>query len=144
MWGRRALLILCVALYVIVARLYPFRLQPKIFAGFAAAWVVPSLIGPFIAGLVAEQFGWHWVFLGVIGLIVPAFLMVIPALRSVRLTAETLERVPWRVRPILWSLLTAVAVMGLNLAATAEFVVQLVARESPSRTLDRQEPLNPT
>lgn len=105
-----------VALYVIVARLYPARLQPKIFAGFAAAWVVPSLIGPFIAGLVAEQFSWHWVFLGVIGLIVPAFLMLIPALQNVRLTAVGHERVRWRIGPILWSLLAAVAVMGLNLA----------------------------
>ncbi len=127
-----------VSLYVIVARLYPARLQPKIFAGFAAAWVVPSLIGPFIAGLVAEQLSWHWVFLGVIGLIVPAFVMVIPALRSVRLGSETAERVPWRVGPILWSLLTAVAVMGLNLATEVSgwlawvlpalaFVVTLVA-----------------
>ena len=33
---------LTVALYVIVARVYPHYLQPRIFAGFAAAWVVPS------------------------------------------------------------------------------------------------------
>ncbi|HRQ00336.1 MAG TPA: MFS transporter, partial [Terrimesophilobacter sp.] len=30
-----------VALYVIVARVFPARLHPSIFAGFAAAWVVP-------------------------------------------------------------------------------------------------------
>ena len=42
---------LTVALYVIVARIIPPRLHPGMFAGFAAAWVVPSLVGPFIAGL---------------------------------------------------------------------------------------------
>ena len=43
-----------VALYVVVARIYPPGLHAKIFAGFAAAWVIPSLIGPFAAGVVAE------------------------------------------------------------------------------------------
>src|SRR5690554_1093577 len=51
-----------VALYVVVARVYPARLHPQIFAGFAAAWVIPSLIGPFAAGVVTELFSWHWVF----------------------------------------------------------------------------------
>ncbi|MBQ3358295.1 MAG: MFS transporter, partial [Microbacterium sp.] len=34
-----------VALYVVVARLYPPHLHGRIFAAFAAAWVVPSMIG---------------------------------------------------------------------------------------------------
>ncbi len=34
-----------VPLYVIVGRLYPERLRARVFAGFAAAWVIPSIIG---------------------------------------------------------------------------------------------------
>lgn len=45
---------LMVALYVVVARVYPRDLHPAIFAGFAAAWVVPSLVGPTVAGAVTE------------------------------------------------------------------------------------------
>ena len=71
-----------VALYVVVARVYPARLHPSIFAGFAAAWVIPSLIGPFAAGVVAELFSWHWVFLGVVALVALATAMVAPALRG--------------------------------------------------------------
>ncbi|WP_281444717.1 MFS transporter, partial [Paenarthrobacter nicotinovorans] len=71
-----------VALYVLVARVYPPELHPKIFAAFAASWVVPSLVGPFAAGVVAQLSSWHWVFLGVVGLVVPALLMVVPAVRG--------------------------------------------------------------
>ncbi len=74
---------LIVALYVIVARVYPAVLQPRIFAGFAAAWVVPSLVGPFLAGVVADSVGWPWVFLGVVGLAVVAMIMVLPAMRGI-------------------------------------------------------------
>ncbi len=73
-----------VALYVVIARVYPPALHPKIFAAFSAAWVIPSLVGPFAAGLVAQLASWHWVFLGVVGLVVPALLMIVPALRGLR------------------------------------------------------------
>ncbi|MFJ3959207.1 MFS transporter [Arthrobacter sp. NPDC090010] len=70
-----------VVLYVLVARAYPAALHPKIFAAFSAAWVVPSMVGPFCAGLVAQYLSWHWVFLGVVFLVVPALAMLLPALR---------------------------------------------------------------
>jgi len=73
-----------VSLYVVVARVYPQVLHPKIFAAFSAAWVIPSLVGPFAAGLVAQLASWHWVFLGVVGLVVPALLMIVPAVRGLR------------------------------------------------------------
>ena len=41
-----------VALYVVVARVYPPAIHGRVFAAFSAAWVVPSLIGPFLAGAV--------------------------------------------------------------------------------------------
>ncbi|WP_449065065.1 MFS transporter [Planomonospora algeriensis] len=54
-----------VALYVLVSRVYPARTHPKVFSVFAGAWVVPSMVGPAITGVVVEQLGWRWVFLGV-------------------------------------------------------------------------------
>ena len=54
-----------VALYVVVARVYPPEMHGRVFAAFSAAWVVPSLVGPFLAGAVTEYLHWRWVFLGV-------------------------------------------------------------------------------
>ncbi|MEA9737770.1 MFS transporter [Xanthomonas campestris pv. raphani] len=71
-----------VALYVIVGRLYPEALRPRVFAAFSAGWVVPSLIGPGISGLIVQHAGWRWVFLSVPLLAIPAGLMLLPALRG--------------------------------------------------------------
>lgn len=74
-----------VALYVVVARLYPPHLHGRVFAAFAAAWVVPSMIGPFLAGAVAEYLDWRWAFLGVAVLTAIAFVMIAIRLRGVDL-----------------------------------------------------------
>ena len=39
------------------------------FATLSTAWVLPGVIGPAIAGVVAEQLGWRLVFLGLLPLI---------------------------------------------------------------------------
>jgi MFS family permease len=98
---------------VVVARVYPQELHPAIFAGFAAAWVIPSLIGPTIAGAVTELWSWHWVFLGVVILVLVALLMVIPALRGLANDGDA--STPWAFGRLGWSVLAAVAVLALNL-----------------------------
>jgi predicted MFS family arabinose efflux permease len=80
-----------VPLYVIVARVYPEEARPKIFAAMAGAWVVPSLVGPSIGGLVAQHLGWRWVFLGIVPLVLPAALTLVPTLRGLR-TRGTMPR----------------------------------------------------
>ncbi|WP_047521734.1 MFS transporter [Microbacterium sp. ZOR0019] len=104
---------LMVALYVVVARVYPHELHPAIFAGFAAAWVIPSLIGPTVAGAVTELWSWHWVFLGVVILVLVALLMVVPALRGLANHGDATT--PWAFGRLGWSVLAAVAVLALNL-----------------------------
>lgn len=74
-----------VALYVVVARLYIPSLHGQVFAAFAAAWVVPSMIGPFLAGAVTEHVHWRWTFLGVAVLSGLAFLLVATKLAGVDL-----------------------------------------------------------
>lgn len=121
-----------VALYVVVARVYPARLHPSIFAGFAAAWVVPSLIGPFAAGAVTELFSWHWVFLGVVVLVLLATAMVGPALRTLPPADPDAKPAPWSHGRVGWSVLAAVAVLALGILSKVEavggaFVVLAVA-----------------
>ncbi|GII01230.1 MFS transporter [Planobispora takensis] len=71
-----------VAIYVMIARVYAPAARPKIFAGLSAAWVLPALVGPGIGGIVAETVGWRWVFYGIIPLVIPALVMLLPALRG--------------------------------------------------------------
>ncbi|MEV1240690.1 MFS transporter [Nonomuraea sp. NPDC050022] len=71
-----------VAVYVMIARVYPADVRPKVFAGLSAAWVVPAMVGPAVAGFVADTLGWRWVFFGIIPLVVPALVMLVPALNK--------------------------------------------------------------
>jgi MFS family permease len=48
----------------------------------ASAWVLPAIIGPSIAGVVADALSWRWVFLAVPPLIVPAVLLMLPRLKT--------------------------------------------------------------
>ncbi|WP_447037745.1 MFS transporter [Streptomyces sp. DSM 118878] len=70
-----------VALYVVVSRAYPEHLRPSIMAAFAASWVVPSVVGPLIAGTVTEHLGWRWVFVGIPVLVVVPLALALPAIR---------------------------------------------------------------
>lgn len=70
-----------VALYVVVGRAYPERLRPAIMAAFAAAWIVPSIVGPLAAGTVTEQLGWRWVFVGIPVLVLLPLAFALPQIR---------------------------------------------------------------
>jgi MFS family permease len=53
---------LIVALYVVIARAYPEAIRPKAFSVLSAAWVIPALAGPVVAGWVTDTFTWRWAF----------------------------------------------------------------------------------
>ena len=55
--------LIVVAIYVVIGRAYPDALRPKVFSWVSAAWVLPSLIGPPIAGWLTSTWSWRWVFL---------------------------------------------------------------------------------
>lgn len=69
-----------VAIYVIVGRAFPAALRPRVFSAIASGWILPSLIGPPVAGLLADHVSWRWVFLGVLPLLVGATVLVRPHL----------------------------------------------------------------
>ena len=100
-----------VALYVLVARVYPETLHPRIFALLAAAWVLPSLIGPFAAGAVATFLSWHWVFLGIVPLVGAATLLLVPQLRGAPMPGTG---APLPLRRIGWSCVAAGALLAMR------------------------------
>ena len=71
-----------VAIYVLVALVFPSRGRPAVFGLLAAAWVVPSLVGPTAAGLITEHVGWRWVFLGIAPFALFGVLLLVPVIRS--------------------------------------------------------------
>ncbi|MCU1572901.1 MAG: hypothetical protein JWO93_983 [Micrococcaceae bacterium] len=54
-----------VALYVVIARVFPANERARMFAALAAAWVLPTVVGPPISGAITDRWGWRWVFLSV-------------------------------------------------------------------------------
>jgi MFS family permease len=68
--------------YVIIGRSYPEANRPQMLALISSAYVLPSLIGPALAGLIADQLGWRWTFLGLAPLLPLAAGLAAPAMAS--------------------------------------------------------------
>ncbi|MGZ4602317.1 MAG: MFS transporter [Kineosporiaceae bacterium] len=68
--------LLVVSLYVVVAQVYPQDLQPRVFGAISTAWVLPSIVGPAIAGWLATHWSWRAVFL----VVLPLAVLLVPVL----------------------------------------------------------------
>jgi MFS family permease len=66
--------------YVTIGRCLPDRLRPRMMAVLSTAWVAPGLAGPAASAAVAHLFGWRWVFLGLVPIVVVTGALAIPAL----------------------------------------------------------------
>jgi MFS family permease len=100
---------------VVIGLVYPERDRPAAFGAVSAAWVLPALIGPAVAGVVTERFGWRMVFLGLVPLVVVAVLLLIRVARRLPPHQEAGVR-PRRGR-LAAALAAAGGVAGLSWAA---------------------------
>ena len=108
--------------YVAISRCYPEESRPRMFAVLSTAWVVPGLIGPAVAALVAAAVGWRWVFLGLLPLVIAAGVLVVLALRHVPPPASPgTAAVPYL------AVLGVVAGAGAALASLSSGLVPVVA-----------------
>lgn len=104
-----------VCLYVIVGRLYPGILHPRVFAAFSSAWVLPSIVGPLVAGLLTEYVSWRWVFLGAAVLTVPVWFALQPGLRRLHDVAG--DVLPGGARRLVRAVAVSAAMLGLGLCS---------------------------
>ncbi|WP_326740700.1 MFS transporter [Streptomyces sp. NBC_01022] len=73
---------IAVAINTAIAHAYPDRLRAKALALMSTCWIIPSLTGPPLAGLVAAWWSWRVVFFGLAALTVIPSLVVVVMLRS--------------------------------------------------------------
>lgn len=73
--------------YACIGRAYPEAVKPRMLAVLSTAWVLPGVVGPGLAGLVAEHVGWRWVFGGLLPLVALAIAAASGPLR--RLAPDT-------------------------------------------------------
>ncbi len=82
------------ALTVVVARTLPESLRARVFAVFAAAWVLPSLVGPSLAGAIELLAGWRLVFLAPLSILPVTLFLLGPTLARLRPPAPD-DRPAW-------------------------------------------------
>ena len=136
---------LATAMYVVVNLAYSDAQRPRMMALMSSAWVVPALIGPAGAGLVAETLSWRWVFLGVAPLLLVTALLTVPAfgrIHSSRRPAADTGRLRNAVGLVIG---TGLVLAGFEaagpwlslpmLAVGAALVVLTLARLTPAGTL---------
>lgn len=70
--------------YYSITLSYPDALRTKILAAFSSAYILPALIGPYIAGLLAEYVSWRFVFWLVLPLIALAVSLTLPSFRKLQ------------------------------------------------------------
>jgi len=101
--------------YVAVARAYGPAARPRMLALLSSAWVVPGLIGPALAGSVADHLGWRWVFLGLAPYTAAAASLAVPALRRLAHTAPAADKKDPTLSALRLALGTGAALFGVTL-----------------------------
>ncbi|HLV12957.1 MAG TPA: MFS transporter [Trueperaceae bacterium] len=64
-----------------ITRAYPDSQRARMMALTSSAWVVPALLGPTVAGFVAEALHWRLVFWGIVPLLLVVGAMTVPRFR---------------------------------------------------------------
>jgi MFS family permease len=106
--------LVAVSLYVVAGQAYEAELRPRLFGAISAAWVLPALVGPLVAGLVTTHASWRWVFLGLLPLAALSLGLVLPALRH--LPVPGAGRRPGRLARPAWALVAGLGIAALQVA----------------------------
>lgn len=110
-----------VGLYVVIGQTFHESLRARVFTVMTSAWLLPALVGPVLAGAVAELAGWRWVFLAVPVLAVGAVGLIWGALGQIAGDpAVTFDR-----HRIVWAAAAAAGVLMVSMGAQGSYVVSL-------------------
>ncbi|MDO5048378.1 MAG: MFS transporter [Actinomycetaceae bacterium] len=105
--------LIMVPLYVMVGALVSAERRPMFFAAFSFAWVLPSMIGPSIAGYIIEQWDWRPVFWLIVPIALVALAPLFPILK--RMPAHESTRAPMP-RTLYAAVVTSIGIVLLQVA----------------------------
>ena len=71
-----------VVTYASASRAYPPEMYGRMLALMSSAWVLPSLAGPAVAGVIADTLTWRWVFVLLLPFLPVAVVLTLPGLRA--------------------------------------------------------------
>jgi len=112
-------LIACV--YATINAGYPDNLRPRMMAMFSSAFILPAIVGPAVAGFVAEQLSWRAIFYGFLPFIVVVGFLTVPAFGRLTPSRDEIADIPRETgqlrSAILLSAGTGLALAGLKIAA---------------------------
>lgn len=79
-------------IYTAISLSYPDELRAKILGALGTAYVLPSMLGPYVAGVIAQQFSWRFVFWGVLPFLLLAVLLSMPVFRKLKMPSVQVEK----------------------------------------------------
>lgn len=128
--------------YTVIGLAYPEQLRARMFALLSSAWTIPSLIGPVVAGTLADSTTWRAVFLLMLPIVAIAALLTLPGLRRLERPREegrTAPAEPWWKGPLANAVLLTVgtgvllqALLLKNMVLLAVFAVVGIAVALPA------------
>ncbi len=111
--------VVTVLLYVVIAKAVPDGARARVFGLLTAAWVLPSMVGPLVAGMLVETMHWRVVFAVVAAGAAAALVVLLWAVVRRRLPGGTgrgavFGRRGW------WAVAAAAALLALHLGGHQE------------------------
>ncbi|OAB27047.1 MFS transporter [Paenibacillus macquariensis subsp. defensor] len=110
--------------YTAISLSYPDELRAKILGAFGTAYVLPSMLGPYVAGIIAEQWSWRFVFWGILPILILSALLSLPAFRKLRaqgVQAGSGATATWMA--ILLTIGTGIFLVGLGMLPTITGII---------------------
>ncbi len=101
-----------VGLYVVIGKVFPDHLRARVWTVMTGAWILPALVGPVIAGFIADQVGWRWVFLSAPLIAIGSVALIWRALSQLGGDPTVLSDR----RRVGWAALTAAGILGVSVA----------------------------
>ncbi len=106
-----------VGLYVVIGKVFPEHMRARVFTVMTSAWVLPALVGPVIAGFIADHVGWRWVFLSVPLVAIGSLLLIWAALSSLEGNPDVVSDR----RRLWWASLAAGGILAVSVAGQRTF-----------------------
>ncbi|MCW2829805.1 MAG: transporter [Aeromicrobium sp.] len=107
-----------VGLYVVIGQTFRDDVRARVFTVMTSAWLLPALVGPFIAGTIADLVGWRWVFLAVPAVAIASRGLIWRALDQI----DGDETAPFERRRVGWAVLVAAGVVAVGIAGQRSVV----------------------